>query len=107
MDPPNAALAVCLHGAPPDRVYQRLKGIQSKIKRKGSNRKLSNHQEAMVLAYINCMDQIGTAPLLHQVYNAAQRILKLHALEGTKLSTLGRDWIKNFIKRYKDITHKV
>jgi len=56
MDPPNAALAARLHGAPPNRVYRRLKGIQSKMERKGSNRKLSDHQEAMVLAYINYMD---------------------------------------------------
>jgi len=107
MDPPNAALAARLHGAPPDRVYRRLKGIQSKMERKGSNRKLSDHQEAMVLAYINCMDRIGTAPLLHQVHNAAQHILKLHAPEGTEPPTLGRDWTKNFVKRHKDTTHKV
>ena len=61
----------------------------------------------MVLAYIDYIDRIRTAPLLYQVYNAAQRILKLHALEGTKLPTLRRDWIKNFVKRYKDITYKV
>ena len=65
MDPPNAALAAHLHSTPPNRVYQRLKGIQSKIERKGSNRKLNNHQEAMVLAYIDHTDRIGTAPLLH------------------------------------------
>ena len=65
MDPPNPALAARLHGAPPDRVYRRLKGIQSKMERKGSNRKLSDHQEAIVLAYINYIDRIGTAPLLH------------------------------------------
>ena len=28
-------------------------------------------------------------------------------LEGTEPPTLRRDWIKNFIKKYKDITHKV
>jgi len=53
MDPLNTALAARLHGAPPDHVYQRLKGIQSKIERKGSNRKLSNHQKAIYLAYID------------------------------------------------------
>ena len=77
------------------------------MERKGSNRKLSDYQEAMVLAYIDRMDRIGTAPLLHQVHNAAQRILKLHAPEGTEPPTLGRDWTKNFVKRHKDTTHKV
>ena len=61
----------------------------------------------MVLAYIDHIDRIGTAPLLHQVYNAAQRILKLYTPEGTEPPTLRRDWTKNFVKRHKDITHKV
>ena len=65
IDPLNAALAARLYSAPPDCIYQRLKGIQSKIERKGSNKKLSDHQEAIVLAYIDRMDRIGTAPLLH------------------------------------------
>ena len=77
------------------------------MERKGSNRKLSNHQEAIVLAYINYIDQIGTAPLLYQVHNAAQHILKLYPPEGTEPPTLRRNWIKNFIKRHKDITYKV
>ena len=65
MDPPNPALAARLHSTPPDRVYRRLKGIQSKIEKKGSNRKLSNHQKAIILAYINYIDQIRTALLLY------------------------------------------
>ena len=53
MDLKNAALAARLHNAPPDRVYRRLNGIQSKMERKGSNKKLNSRQEDMLLAYIN------------------------------------------------------
>ncbi|KAF2807474.1 uncharacterized protein BDZ99DRAFT_523087 [Mytilinidion resinicola] len=94
METPNAAAAARLHNAPPDRVCRRLEGIPSKMKRPGSNKKLDIHQEATVLAYINRMDRIGTAALFHQVHNAAQRILKLHAPHGTVPVTLGRDWTK-------------
>jgi hypothetical protein len=71
------------------------------MERKVSNRKLSDHPEDMVLAYIGGMDRIGTAPLLHQVHDAAQRVLILHAPEGVEPATLGRDWTKNFVKRHK------
>jgi hypothetical protein len=61
----------------------------------------------MVLAYIHRMDRIGTAPLLHQVHDAAQRVLIIDAPEGIEPATLGRDWTKNFVKRHKDTTWEV
>ena len=45
------------------------------------------------------MDRLGVGALFHQVHNYAQRILKLHAPDGTKPPTLGRDWTKRFLKR--------
>jgi hypothetical protein len=53
----------------------------------------------MLLSYIDRIDRLRVSALFHQVHNCAQRILKLHAPDGTKLPTLRRDWTKRFLKR--------
>jgi hypothetical protein len=60
----------------------------------------------MLLSYIDWMDRLRVGALFHQVYNCAQRILKLHAPNSTELPTFGRDWTKRFLKRNL-IVHKV
>jgi hypothetical protein len=92
----TAALQI---GAHYRRILNRTKVIESMTQRPDSNKKLSNHQEEMLPSYIDRMDRIGTTPLIHQVHDAAQRVPFLHAPEGTKPPTLGRDWTKNFVDR--------
>jgi hypothetical protein len=77
------------------------------MQRPGSNKKLNSMQEQMLLAYIERMDCIGTYALIHQVHAAAKRILVLHAQPSTEPASLGRDWTKNFVKRYKETLYKV
>ena len=60
----------------------------------------------MLLSYIDRIDRLRVGALFYQVYNCAQRILKLYAPDGTKPPTLGRDWTKRFLKRNL-IVHKV
>ena len=53
----------------------------------------------MLLSYINQIDRLGVGALFHQVHNCAQRILKLHAPDGTEPPTLRRNWTKRFLKQ--------
>ena len=53
METPNIRLAARLHNAPFKRVYNRVNGIKSKMQRPGSNKMLNQHQEAMLLSYID------------------------------------------------------
>ena len=52
------------------------------------------------------MDRSGVSALFHQVHNYMQRILKLHAPDGTKLPTLKHNWTKRFLKQ-NPIVYKV
>ena len=106
---PGLSLKTCADefDAPYKRVVARHKGVQSKMQRPGSNKKLNSMQEQMLLAYIERMDRIGTYALIHQVHAAAERILVLHAQPGTEPASLGRDWTKNFVKRHKETLYKV
>lgn len=106
MEIKNIALAARLHNAPPKREFNRVHGIMSKMERPGSKKKLNEQQEAMLLAYIDRMDELGVGALFHQVHNIAERILQLDAPEGTEPATLGRDWTKRFLKRHEATTHK-
>ena len=52
IETPNIRLVARLH-APFKRVYNRVNGIKSKMQRPSSNKMLNQHQEAMLLFYIN------------------------------------------------------
>jgi hypothetical protein len=106
---PELSLKACAkeYDAPYKRIVAHHKGIKSKMQRPGSNKKLDSMQEQMLLAFIACMDHIGSYALIHQVHAAAERILVLHAQPGTEPPSLGCDWIKNFVKRHVETLHKV
>jgi hypothetical protein len=87
------------HGAKYKRVLARRKGVQSKAVRPGSNRKLNDFEEQLLLQYIDRMERIGTATLLSQVHDAAMRIIALHTPPGQIPLTIRRDWTKRFVKR--------
>ena len=53
METPNIWLTARLYNTPFKRVYNRINGIKSKMQRPGSNKMLNQHQEAMLLSYIN------------------------------------------------------
>ena len=67
------------------------------MERRSPNRKLSPAQEAALLAYIDRMDRLGCSTLIHQVHNAAERILCMATRNGEEPPTLGRDQTTRFI----------
>jgi hypothetical protein len=67
------------------------------MERCSPNCKLSPVQEAVLLAYINCIDRLGCSALIHQVHSTAERILRMATRDGEEPFTLGRDWTTRFI----------
>lgn len=83
---------------PESRLRGRWKGRQSKVDRRGGNRKLSVEQEIAVCRYLDRLDKIGTSARLPMLSNCANILLRRsHIDENTPPPTVSEQWAKRFL----------
>ena len=92
-------------GVHKDRLYRRLKGVGPRTTRRPVNNKLSAVQEASVLRYILCLDEIGQAVRYDWISNVANAILAEDHTNDDLPPSVGSHWARRFLNRHPEL-HK-
>jgi DDE superfamily endonuclease/Tc5 transposase DNA-binding domain len=92
-------------GVHKDRLYRRLKGVGPRTTRKPINSKLSVVQEASLMRYILCLDDIGQAVRYDWISHVANAILAEDHTDDDLPPSVGSHWARRFLNRHPEL-HK-
>ena len=97
----NVAEAAQTYNVPVSRLRKRWKGCQSRSKRPGAGKKLTDAEELAICKYLDRLDEIGVAARYSMLAPCANSLLRSNHLDtSTPSSTVSNKWPQQFLKRY-------
>jgi len=107
LEKPNIAKLARDFRVPQGRLQARIEGRASRSERGGTNRLLSEAEEAAVCLYLKRLDTIGTSTRVPMVTGCANRILEKRTRfsgseESTRPMKVGPTWTARFLKRHPE-----
>jgi len=91
------------HGVPQTTISDRLRGQRSIHEKTEGKPRLTKENEALLVSWILRQESVGYAPSPGQLRGCVTRLL--HRQGETR--PLGLNWVARFIKRHKDLKHKI
>ncbi|KAE8213290.1 hypothetical protein CF319_g9184 [Tilletia indica] len=89
------------------RLARRYAGGESKSTRAPTNRKLTELQEKALLEYIAILDRLEISARMSLIQASADQLLRdAHQDSNTTPPVVGKNWVKNFMKRHPQV-HRV
>jgi hypothetical protein len=97
--------AAKLYDVPRSTLTHRVRGRTARLDSQSRNRKLTSTEESVLIQWITSMDERGQPPQVATVREMAN-ILLAKRDESTSPSTVGTNWVRNFVNRHDDLKSK-